>query len=120
MFLDGSVPHCISWFPTKPIFIVQKSHSSRPEVFCQKDVLRNFAKFTGKHLRKSLFFDKVAGFRLKKETLVQVLSCEFCEILKNTFFYRTPLVAASERTSFYGTPKCLLDVLHILNDSKFK
>ena len=24
--------------------------SSRPEVFCKKDVLRNFAKFTGKHL----------------------------------------------------------------------
>ena len=24
--------------------------SSRPEVFCKKGVLRNFAKFTGKHL----------------------------------------------------------------------
>ena len=24
--------------------------SSRPEVFCKKAVLRNFAKFTGKHL----------------------------------------------------------------------
>ena len=24
--------------------------SSRPEVFCKKDVLKNFAKFTGKHL----------------------------------------------------------------------
>ena len=32
---------------------------------------------------------------IKKETLVQVFSCEFCEISKNTFFYRTPLVAAS-------------------------
>ena len=31
----------------------------------------------------------------KKETLTQVFSCELCEILKNTFFYRTPLVAAS-------------------------
>ena len=31
---------------------------------------------------------------LLKETLAQVLSCEFCEISKNTFFYRTPLVAA--------------------------
>ena len=27
---------------------------------------------------------------LKKETLTQVFSCEFCEIFKNTFFYRTP------------------------------
>ena len=32
---------------------------------------------------------------IKKETLVQVLSCKFCEISKNTFFNRTPLVAAS-------------------------
>ena len=30
-------------------------------VFCKKGILRNFAKFTGKHLRQSLFFNKVAG-----------------------------------------------------------
>ena len=33
-----------------------------------------------------------------KETLTQVFSCEFCEISKNTFSYRTPLVAASEKS----------------------
>ena len=33
--------------------------SSRP-VFCKKCVLRNFTKFTGKHLCQSLFFNKVA------------------------------------------------------------
>ena len=33
---------------------------------------------------------------IKKETLAQVFPCEFCEISKNTFFYRTPLVAASD------------------------
>ena len=32
---------------------------------------------------------------IKKETLAQVSSCEFCEIYKNTFYYRTPLMAAS-------------------------
>ena len=32
---------------------------------------------------------------IKKEALTQVFSCEFCEIYKNTFYYRTPLVAAS-------------------------
>ena len=32
---------------------------------------------------------------IKKETLAQVFSCEFCEISKNTFFHRTPLVAVS-------------------------
>ena len=32
-----------------------------PEVFYKKGVLRNFLKFTGKHLCESLFFNKVAG-----------------------------------------------------------
>ena len=32
---------------------------------------------------------------IKKDTLVQMFSCEFCEISKNTFSYRTSLVAAS-------------------------
>ena len=36
-----------------------------------------------------------ASFLIKKETLAQVLSCKFCEISKNTFSYRTPLVDAS-------------------------
>ena len=31
----------------------------------------------------------------KKKTLAQVFSCEFCEVSKNTYSYRTPLVAAS-------------------------
>ena len=33
---------------------------------------------------------------LKKETLAQVFSYEFCEIFQNTFFYRTYPVAASD------------------------
>ena len=39
-------------------------------------------------------FNKVGGLKvcifIKKETLIQVISCEYCEILKNTSFYRTP------------------------------
>ena len=31
------------------------------EVFCKKGALRNFAKFTGKYLYQSLFFEKAAG-----------------------------------------------------------
>ena len=37
--------------------------SSHLELFCKKGVLRNFAKFTGKHLCQRLFFNKVAGLR---------------------------------------------------------
>ena len=33
--------------------------NSRPEMFCKKVILRNFVKFTGKHLCQRLFFDKV-------------------------------------------------------------
>ena len=32
---------------------------------------------------------------IKKETVTQMFSRIFCEIFKNTYFYRTPLVAAS-------------------------
>ena len=74
-------------------FYVQKQ-SSRGVL--PKSVLRNFAKFTGKHLCQTLFFNKAFFFFLiKKETLAQMFSCEFCEISKNTFSYRTALVAAS-------------------------
>ena len=69
------------------------------EVFCKKDVLINFAKFIGKYLRQRLFINKVVGLNLatllKKESLAQVFPCKFCEISKNTFFYRTAPVAAS-------------------------
>ena len=49
---------------------------SCPKMFCKKGVLKSFAKFTGKRLCQSLFFNKVADF-IKKETLTQVFSCEF-------------------------------------------
>ena len=52
-----------------PIF-----RSSRPELFCKKEAF-NF---------------------IKKKTLTQVFSCEFCQISRNTFFHRTPPVAAFE------------------------
>ena len=58
-------------------------------MFRKKGVLRNIAKYTGKHLHQSLFFNKVlrlaSAFNLiKKETLAQVFSCEFCKIYKNS------------------------------------
>ena len=55
---------------------------------CEKGVPRNFTKFTGKHLRP-----QACNF-IKKQTLAQVFSCEFCEISRNNFLKRTSLVAA--------------------------
>ena len=67
--------------------------SSCPEVFCKKGVLSNFAKFTGKNLCQSLFFNKVAGLRsatsLKKRLWHRYSPVNFAK------FYRTSQVAAS-------------------------
>ena len=41
------------------MYVENMARSSRPEVLCKKGVLRNFTKFTGKHLYRSLFFNKV-------------------------------------------------------------
>ena len=39
---------------------------------------------------------------IKKETLAQVFSCEFCEISENVFSYRTPSLAASKRAIWFS------------------
>ena len=58
-------------------------------------ILRNFTKFTGKHLCQSLFFNKVAGLSpqackfIKKEALAQVFSCDFAKYLKTLFLQNT-------------------------------
>ena len=44
---------------------------------------------------------------IKKETLTQVFSCEFCEVSKNTFFHRTPLLAASEMATELTCSVCV-------------
>ena len=64
--------------------------SSRLEVFCRKGVLRNFAKFTGKHLCQKLFFNKVAGLRpstlLKKGLWDRCFPVNFVKFLRTPFF----------------------------------
>ena len=56
---------------------LSKARSSHRRCSVRKGILKNFAKFTGKHLCQSLFFNKV--------TLARAFSCEFCEISENTF-----------------------------------
>ena len=62
----------------------------------KKVVLRNFAKFTGKHLCQSLFFNKFAGLRpqpcnfIKKEALAQVFfPVSFAKFLRTPFLQNT-------------------------------
>ena len=78
------------------IFVYQLSYrSNHRRSSVKKDILRNFAKFTGKHLYQIPFLTRF----FKKETLAQVFSCEFCESSKDTFFtelLRTTVSSVSE------------------------
>ena len=64
--------------------------SSRPEVFCRKGVLRNFAKLTGKHLSQSLLFTKAASLRpatlLEKRLWRRCFPVNFVKFLRTLFF----------------------------------
>ena len=81
----------------------------------RKGVLRNFIKFTGKHMCERVSFliklqPSVCNF-IKRETLAQVFFCEFCKISENAFSYITPPVAASEvyeKNSFTYSFSCIL------------
>ena len=53
-------------------------------MFCKKGVLTNFAKFTGKHLCQSLFFNKIDNL-IKFE-----FSVNFAKILRTHFFTENP------------------------------
>ena len=77
---------CKTW--RKNLDFNKLSRSSRQEVFCKKDVLRNFAKFTGKHLCQSFFFNKVAGLRLaallKKKLWHRCFRVNFAKFLRTS------------------------------------
>ena len=82
--------------------MLQKYRSSRLEVFCRKGVLRNFERFTGKHLCQSLLFNKVAGLRtvtlLKKRLWYRCFPVNFSKFLK------TPSITEHLRWLVLKTP----------------
>ena len=65
----------------------QKNRSSQPEVLCNTCARVSFL----------IKLQATACNFIKKVILTQVFSCEFSGISKNTFFYRTIPVAASEK-----------------------
>ena len=68
--------HWLHWLHSR-----SKLRSSHQRCSVKKGVLRNFTKFTRKYQRQR---PQTCNF-IKKETLAQVFSCEFCEISKTTF-----------------------------------
>ena len=66
-----------------------KLQKQTPEAFCEKRCSYKFRKFTGKHLRWSLFLIKWEAFwsaALLKETLTQALTCEYSKKFQNNQF----------------------------------
>ena len=88
---------------------IQRSSYQRCSV--KKSVLKNFAKFTGKHLYQSLSVPQACNF-IKKETLVQVFSCKFC-----AKFLRTPFLQNTSRPLLLDSKRYLIDYrfFHILH-----
>ena len=83
----------------------KETSKSRPEVFFKKVLLKISQSSQENTCVRDSFLAKLetsACNFIKKETLAQVFSCEFCKISKNTFFYRTLLVAASDRSGIFS------------------
>ena len=66
--------------------ILMKFRSSRPEGLSKKGALRNFAKFTAKHLYLSLFLNKVAGLFYFKRLWHRCFPVNFVKFLRNLNF----------------------------------
>ena len=73
--LQSSAKSKVSSALLQSLFNASKSNHQRCSV--KIDVLRNFAKLTGKHLRQSLFFIKVSGLRHFPESFVKFLRISF-------------------------------------------
>ena len=92
------------------LFINVTFRSSHQRCSIKKGVMRNYKIFTGKRLYQNLFLNKVFKNFIKKETLVQVFSCGFCEISHNTFLTEHLRTTASEHCS---TRYILINTFHI-------
>ena len=77
----------------RPITKFLNSQKQPPEVFHKKGLVRNFAKFTGKHLCQRLFFNKVTGLRpvtlLKKSLWHRCFPVNFTKFLRTAFLQNT-------------------------------
>ena len=57
-------------------------------MFCKEGVLRNFTKFTGKHLCQILFFNKVAGLPVPEYLFNKVAGVSRCYFIKTRLWHR--------------------------------
>ena len=83
MVLNTSLSHKLStyYYNTDVFKDPNDYRRSRLEVFCKKRVLKYFAKFAGKHLCQSLFFNKVVGL----QAWYRSFPVNFVKFLKHLF-----------------------------------
>ena len=68
---------------------VSINRSSRAEVFCEKCALKNFTKFTGKHMWQSLFLNKFLRATFILNTSGRLL---LNKVLLQGFFFESPII----------------------------
>ena len=82
-----------NWALNTAMLMIKKYKSSHQTCSMKKGVLRNFAKFKGKYLCQSLFFDKVAGLShaalLKKRPWHRCFPVNFAKFLRTSFLQNT-------------------------------
>ena len=96
---------CLKVISTVKLFSSQRWNyvvtyrSSHQMCSVKKSVLRNFEKFTGKHLCQSIFFNKVAGLspRLSPATLLKKRLWHRCFPVNFAKFLRTPFLQNTSR-----------------------
>ena len=104
---------------TNPLldYLENINRSSRPEVFYEKGVVRNFAKLTGKHLCQSLFLNTVQPATLLKRRLWhRCFPVNFAKFLRTPFSQNT-----SESCFWINTEEQALKRTNLftMNDHKF-
>ena len=87
--------------------------SSRPQMFCKKPVLKNFTKFTEKHLCQSLLLNKVVGLSpvtlSKRRLWHRYFHVNFTKFLRTPFFKEHVWATASVCNVFpaWQTQHCI-------------
>ena len=86
--------------------------SSLKEVFSKKGVLKNVAKFTGKHLFQSLFSNKVSS--LRPATLLKMRFWHRCFLVTFARFVRTALLKNTSGGCFCTLTNICLTIFGLL------
>ena len=80
------IPEYIDYF--KHIHAIKVAEAATGGVLLKKGVLKNFTKFTGKHLYQSLLFNKVAAL-LKRRHWHRCFPVNFVKFLRAAFLQNT-------------------------------